>query len=65
MHIAQFLPPDVLRNLFSVNRAFFEWAMDARYREVEFAENEPWKFIGMVYRLRYVTFLYYSFVSCG
>ncbi|KDR80901.1 hypothetical protein GALMADRAFT_241405 [Galerina marginata CBS 339.88] len=37
MHIAQFLPASVLQDLLSVNSAFFEVAMDYRYRQMSFA----------------------------
>jgi hypothetical protein len=33
-HVAQFLPDDVLRDLFSVNFAFFKISMDRHYRVV-------------------------------
>jgi hypothetical protein len=38
LHIATFIPPALLRNLYSVNRSFFDIAMNARYNEVQFVD---------------------------
>jgi len=34
-HIAQFLPPEVVKGLYGVNQAFYHLAMDEKYREVK------------------------------
>jgi len=37
LHIAQFIPALVLKDLYALNSAFFEIAMDCRYRQMSFA----------------------------
>jgi hypothetical protein len=41
-YIAQFIPDDRLREMLEVSRAFFQVALDARYREITLGEiNDP------------------------
>lgn len=58
MHIAQLIPPDELREFATVNRVFYELAMDALFREVSFIYPSPETFLRIVNRLRQVLFLY-------
>jgi len=34
LHVAKFIPDDILQNMLGVNRLFLDLAMDVRYREV-------------------------------
>jgi len=52
-YVAQFLPPKTLRNMLTVNRVFFEMAMDVRYREVDFLHVDG-NSIKMLCRLKYI-----------
>jgi hypothetical protein len=58
MHIAQFIQQDHLKTLFSVNRAFFHLAMNARYDTVVLREMDDDTF-NLVVRLQSVSFLTY------
>jgi F-box-like len=48
LHIASFLPVSQLRNLYAVNRALFDIAMDERYKEIRF----DWHRSGMIRKLK-------------
>jgi hypothetical protein len=52
-YVAQFLPPKTLRNMLTVNRVFFEMAMDVRYREVHFLHVDS-NSIKVLRRLKYI-----------
>ena len=57
LHIAQFIPETSLQNLYTINRSFFEIAMNARYREVHFSNFDSamfWKF----HRLKYTIYFH-------
>ena len=56
MHIAQFIPEDDLKTLFSVNRAFFHLSMNARYHTVVLRVMDLDTF-KLVLRLQSVSFL--------
>jgi hypothetical protein len=53
LHIAQFIPLLVLRNMFSLNRTFFDIVMDLRYQQVSFAYLNT-RMIRTLVRLKYV-----------
>jgi hypothetical protein len=53
LEIVKFLPGDIVRRLFSVNRVLFEIAMDERYREVEIMTLDR-RTLWILFRLRYV-----------
>jgi hypothetical protein len=53
LHIAQFVPLLVLRNMYSVNHTFFDIAMDLRYQQVSFAYLNQ-RMVRTLLRLKYV-----------
>jgi hypothetical protein len=57
-HIARFIRRGELRKLYSVNRTFFEIAMDERYREVTFGGLADEKSLRRMTRVRYSNFDY-------
>ena len=60
LHIASFLPSSQLRNLYTVNHALFEIAMDERYKEIRFdfrSDSEEKLVRTQVRRLRSVLFI--------
>ena len=52
VNVAQYLPASSLEGLLSVNRCFFDIAMDYRYRQLIFAYLDN-KMIRKLLRLRY------------
>ena len=52
-YIAEMLPLNTLRDMLTVNRVFFEMAMNARYREVSFLHIDS-NTIRLLQRLKYV-----------
>jgi len=52
-YTAQFIPKHILRNLYEVNRAFFDMAMNERYREVSLFQFDS-RMMYLLERLRYV-----------
>jgi hypothetical protein len=55
-YIAEMLPLNTLRDMLTVNRVFFEMAMNARYREVSFLHIDS-NTIKLLQRLKYVEIL--------
>jgi hypothetical protein len=58
LHIAEFIPQQHLQHLFSVNRSFFQAAMNARYRTVNLHRLKCETFKLLV-RLQSVSFVAY------
>lgn len=53
LHIAEYIPALVLRNLLIVNRSFFDIAMDCRYRQMSFVYLDN-RMVRNLVRLKYV-----------
>jgi len=53
-NVAAHIPKDYLRDLISVNRAFYDLGMKARYRNVELNDFDEDK-MAMLHKLKYVS----------